>query len=211
MGLEAILSVRVPMTIGTTFNFDGDCDSDGHGVGTCKHTLTLTIHLNVHVIIAYSTHSLKVHPVGIKSRTCEHVISWILGLRQIPQQGYHWLYVWVIVQKSTNRDWVSTYPELKFLFPSFFLFVFQYMVQLHNFLFMSEKKDRNMCSASYLNKRRHIRWHSWEINLETNDGKNSLSSLFSLYVKLTGLIQNQPLRLRLWYFDLPCYLVWTEL
>ena len=39
MGLEPILPVKVPVTIGTILNFDGDCDCDGHGVGTCKQTL----------------------------------------------------------------------------------------------------------------------------------------------------------------------------
>ena len=40
MGVQPILPVKVPVTIGTMLNFDGDCDGDGHGVGTCKHSLS---------------------------------------------------------------------------------------------------------------------------------------------------------------------------
>ena len=40
MGLEPILPVKVPATIGTMLNFDGDCDGDRHGVGTCKHSFS---------------------------------------------------------------------------------------------------------------------------------------------------------------------------
>ena len=39
MGLEPIVSVKVPVTIGTVLHFDGDRDGDGNGVGKCKHTL----------------------------------------------------------------------------------------------------------------------------------------------------------------------------
>ena len=39
MGLEPILSIKVPVTIGPMLYFNSDCDSDGHGVGTCKHIL----------------------------------------------------------------------------------------------------------------------------------------------------------------------------
>ena len=37
MGLEAILPVKLPVTISTMLNIDGDCDGDG--VGTCKQTI----------------------------------------------------------------------------------------------------------------------------------------------------------------------------
>ena len=43
MGLEAILTVRVPITIGTMLISDGDCEGEEHGVGACKQTLTLHV------------------------------------------------------------------------------------------------------------------------------------------------------------------------
>ena len=41
MGLEAILPVKLPVTIGTILNFDGHSDGDGDRVGMCKQALTL--------------------------------------------------------------------------------------------------------------------------------------------------------------------------
>ena len=38
LGLEPILPVRVPVTIGMMLNFDGHFDGDGHGNVTCNQT-----------------------------------------------------------------------------------------------------------------------------------------------------------------------------
>ena len=39
MGLEAILPVKLTVTIDTMLNFDGHSDGDGDGVGMCKQAL----------------------------------------------------------------------------------------------------------------------------------------------------------------------------
>ena len=40
MGLEAILPVKLPVTINTMLNFDGHSDDDGDAVGMCKQAFT---------------------------------------------------------------------------------------------------------------------------------------------------------------------------
>ena len=41
MGLEAILPVKLPVTIDTMLNFDEHSDGDGDGVGMCKQALNI--------------------------------------------------------------------------------------------------------------------------------------------------------------------------
>ena len=46
MGLEAILPVKLPVTIDTMLNFDGHSDGDGDGAGMCKQALSFDFEMN---------------------------------------------------------------------------------------------------------------------------------------------------------------------
>ena len=54
MGLEPILPVKVPITMGTMLNFDGDCHGDGHGIGMCKQTLIRPIAMVCTILLSIS-------------------------------------------------------------------------------------------------------------------------------------------------------------